>query len=222
MLSDIFQKLTSFFREKYISSLETFTLKVDSKELKQEIYSKLPEDIKFQLDFETSVCVEVDNRLNQAKQHWDKQVEEKEDGKAGILGKMLHEAAQKEAFVYNQAINERHSHNKLYLVGFDKNLTTKQAKFELLRIGFHPADLLETVLFFQKYQEVVCRCLPIISLEAYFDEGRKVGLLEDNWYALCLESSVPPFFAPIGAVESREFLEAATFRRGIMFLVKPI
>jgi hypothetical protein len=222
MLSNLFLKLTIFFREKYISSLETFTLKADPNELKQEIYKKLPEYMRTQLDIEIAVYAEVENKLNQAKQHWDKQVEETDNKRPGMLGKMTYEASQRQASTYNRAINNR-GQRKLYLVGFDKNLTSRQAKFELLRLGFCPADILETVLFFQKYLEDLHKYgLPIISLEAHFDEDKKVGLLENGLYALCLCSSLPPYFSGAGSIESSEFLEGATFRPGILFLVKPV
>ena len=138
---------------------------------------------------------------------------------AGLSGMTEREAGRRQANVH--AIQKLDSYTRLYLVGFDKNLTTKQAEFELSRIGFHPASLLESVLFAQNYQERLHKYLPVISLNAYIDEDNKIGVIKDNLYCLCLYREDIPFFASPGEIEFNEY-SGSTFMKGTLFLVKPI
>ena len=81
MLSDIYQKLTSYFRSKYISSLQSFVVKLDPLEIKPEIHRKLSNDIKTQLDIEKDANIHYTTMLKQDKQRYDEEAV-KNDGYA--------------------------------------------------------------------------------------------------------------------------------------------
>lgn len=227
MLSNIFQKLTIFFREIYISSLKSFVIKAYPKELKEETRLDLPEKLRDKLDVYAEVYAGFINKTNEKKQQWNDIVKEtsgqSKELKDMVYKSLAHEPAKRQVRVYDKVIKRMDSNTKLYLVGFDKNLTSREAKFALLKIGFKPADVLETVLFFQKYKEVIKRYLPIITLEAYFDADKKIGIMTNDLYLLCLYShSDSVKFNQIGDIEYSELSEDVSFMENTLFLVKPI
>jgi len=227
MLPNIFQKLTIFFREIYISSLKSFVIKADPKELKEETRLDLPEKLRDELDVYVEVYASFINKTNEKKQQWNDVVKEtsgqSKELKDVVYKSLAHEPAKRQVRVCDKVIKRIGSNEKLYLVGFDKHLTSGEAKLELLKIGFKPADVLETVLFFQKYKEIIKRYSPIITLEAYFDADKKIGTMTNDLYSLCLYSHYDSVeFSQIGDIEYSEFSEGTSFMENVLFLVKPI
>lgn len=227
MLSHIFQKLTIYFRTRYISSLKSYSIKADPKDLKEETKLSLPEKLRDKLDVYAEVYADFLRKTDEDKQQWNDVVEEtnvvSKELKDKVYKSLAHEPAKRQVSVYDKVIKRINSNTKLYLVGFEKNLTSREAKYELLRIGFEPVDILETVLFLQKYKDVVGHYLPVITLEAYFDADKKIGIMTDNLYSLCIYSHADRIqFNQIGEIESSELYENTSFMAKTLFLVKPI
>lgn len=225
-MQNIFQKLAFFFRRQYISSLKSFSVKTTPSELKKDTYSDLSVELKKKLDVCTEVYTNFKKKIDEEKQEWENVAEETkeqgEDLKARVYKTLAHEPAKQQVRDYEKVIKKINSDTKLYLVGFDKNLTSREAKSELSRIGFTPADVLETVLLLQEYKDGLSRYLPIITLEAYFDADKKIGLKKDDLYSLCLYSGHDGAkFGTIGDIEYAEFSGHA-FMENTLFLVKPI
>jgi|GEM_PF-3348701 hypothetical protein len=233
-LSNISKKLTIYFRKVYISSLKSFVIRVDSKELKKEFYTELPEELRKNLDESMKFYDYYKNEIQQEKQYWNKELEDlmspstSKDKNAGYAHKavqeVMKEPVKRQIQVYDKIIKSMDSNKTLYLVQFDEELTTKEANHELSKIGLKPAGMLEMVLFFQKYKDTINRYLPIITLEAYFDVDKKIGLTKNALYAVGLKNSddVKSAFFRIGEIEKEEFYNGMEIKKGVYFLVKPI
>jgi len=227
MLSNILQKLTIFFRNSYISSLKPFIIKTNPKELKKETRLNLPEKLRDNLDVYVKVYANFIKKTERKQQQWNDMAEETGVESKGLKNiayrSLAHEPAKRQMRTYEKVIKRMDSNTKLYLVGFNKNLTCREAKFELSKIGFKPVDALEMVLFFQKYKETIKHHLPIIALEAYLDADKKIGIILDDLYSLCLYSHPDGMqFNEIGEIESSELYEDAKFMKNTLFLIKPI
>lgn len=145
----------------------------------------------------------------------------KEDVAAG-LQKELKEVLKVYIDVYVNSRKNSELTSKLHLVRFDKGLTTVEAKNQLSMIGFRPANLLETIIFFQEYKDSVRSYLPLIALEVYLDVDKKIGLKNNDLYALSLFRDLDePKFSRIGELEAAESYEGVRFMQGTFFLAKP-
>ncbi|MCX6783106.1 MAG: hypothetical protein NTZ20_03910 [Candidatus Levybacteria bacterium] len=174
---NIFQNLTSYFRNQYISWLRAYpihNLPVKIEEL--EIYKDLPK----------WMVAELQTVHNAYKPNTEK---------------------------------------KLYLIKFDKTLSTDQAEHELNLLGFSPANIIEIVLFINKYSKIAHE-RPIIALNAYHDFSKTFNELLKTYsrhpkYDLCICYTSSGFERP-AEIESGEALTGAAFSAGIQFLAKSI
>lgn len=110
----------------------------------------------------------------------------------------------------------------LYLINFNRQLSTAQAEKELNKLGLRPANIIETIVFVNKYTEKVS-ARPIISLNAYHDisssyKGVFKSLSRKN-YGLCLCYTSLGFERP-GEIEYAEAQDGVGFMAGVSFLVK--
>lgn len=215
MISSILQKLIIFFRIQYISWLKPYQIKVDPKEVKEETYSKLPERLKMQLDAHFNIHENNIENLYKQKKDWAEIVEGKEA--------TLRMPAKNQADETQKKIKKFNEETKLYLIGFDKNLTTSSARKELQRIGFQSASFLEMILFVQMYKESIPQ-LPIFTLDAYCDADKEIKVLKSDFYCVCYhgdDTLDKSGFRDIGEIECGEFY-GYTFQENVLFLAKPI
>ncbi len=112
---------------------------------------------------------------------------------------------------------------KLYLIKFDKKFTTDQAERELSLLGLLPANIVEIVLFVNKYSKTVNE-RPIIALNSYHDYSKAFKEILKTYsrppkYDLCVCYTSLGFERP-GEIESCEAMNGAVFSIGTTFIAK--
>jgi len=124
-----------------------------------------------------------------------------------------------------QANSTKPLSKELYLLSFNDGLTTYRAELRLRKMGFCPANFLETILFIDKYAKQI-RSWPIISLNSYHDlSGSFVELFKDYKRPdidLCICCTSSSAFERPGEIEAGEAIGNLQFRSGVKFLAKEI
>lgn len=219
MLSNILQQTVFFFRDIFITSLKVYKVKVDPNEIKKETYSKLSQAFKDQLDAHSKIWNDGIEYLNEEKKAW-LDMGKDED----LVPRAFEESVKAQAREIEKGIKKINAHTKLYLVGFNENLTTKEVKKKLQQIGFRSAGFLEAILLVQQYEKSLPR--PIHILDAYCDADKKIGTINSDFYCVsfCNDTDSGNFgFHSIGEVEDFEFYHPQSgFMAETLFLVKPI
>jgi hypothetical protein len=238
MLSNTFQKLTLFFREKYISSLKCFVIKFDPDEIKKETYIALPVEWKNKLEDWIKIYAEKKNEWAMEKQNWENEVKETGDKNESLSVKsdieklveksynqIAHEPAKRQVAIHEAAIKQLGAKTNIYLVKFEKPFTTKKAKRALLKIGFEPANLLESILLYQEYKDILRPYLLLMTLDACADDNTKVGIvskLKEGIFTLCMYTDDESIkFGHIGEVENMEF-NGSDFSENVYLVAKPL
>lgn len=120
-------------------------------------------------------------------------------------------------------IYKKNTSNRLYLIKFNKRLTTDQAEKELSLLGLQPANIIEIALFINTYSNIISE-RPIIALNAYHDYSKTFKELIKSYrrppkYDLCICFTSEGFETP-AEIESAEAFMGAVFSVGTSFLAK--